>query len=124
MKKPTATAIHRNRKVTPMASDASGEASERGIHSLNIGPRLARIQSSTPNAVRYACFAESLRKLTAVSRESVLAAGIAWRGSTKLLMPRESASSSRFPNSDMTMPMASLSDLPSDISSLYLSSII
>ena len=77
MKKPTATATHRNRKVMPIASDASGEASERGMHSLNIGQRLARMQSSTPNAVRYACFAESLRNATAVSRESVLEAGIA-----------------------------------------------
>lgn len=77
MKKPTATATHRNRKVMPIASDASGEASERGMHSLNIGPRLAIMQSSTPNAVRYACFAESTRNAAAVSRESVLAAGIA-----------------------------------------------
>ena len=52
MKKPTATATHRNRKVMPIASDASGEASERGMHSLNIGPRLARMQSRTPKAVR------------------------------------------------------------------------
>ena len=77
IKKPTATAIQTNRKVMPMASDASGEASERGMHSLNIGPRLAIMQSSTPKAVRYACFAESLRNAAAASRESVLAAGIA-----------------------------------------------
>ena len=77
IKKPTATAMHRNRKVMPIASDASGEASERGMHSLKIGPRLARKQSSTPNAESYACFAETLRTAAAVSRESDLAAGIA-----------------------------------------------
>ena len=52
MKKPTATATHRNRNVMPIASDASGEASERGIYSQNIGPRLATIHSRTPKAVR------------------------------------------------------------------------
>ena len=77
IKKPTATAMHRKSIVTPIAPAMSSDAWVKGIYSQNIGQRLATIHRSTPKAVRYACFAESLRNAAAVSRESVLAAGIA-----------------------------------------------
>ena len=45
-------------------------------HTINT-QKEEQIPQMNPNAVRYACFAESLRNAAAVSRESVLAAGIA-----------------------------------------------
>ena len=81
-----------------------------------------KIHKKTPNAVRNACRLPALTKLLASScvKVRLLSTG----AEDCLLSPRVSASSSRLPNSEITVPTASFSLLPSMISSLYLSSIM
>ncbi len=117
IKSPTAIAMIPNIPPAPITSSASGKISAR------IGDTTLKMQSAIPKGVRIAMVLFMLRYSLTLSIESI---GLSSTGFsvTASEIPSESASSSRLPNSEITIPTASFSVLPSAISSSYLSSII
>ena len=106
--------------------------------SLTLDKNGLQIQSITPRAIIRACLRPSERYLRTSSSpqrksdcllvssvvEFPIVSDCVCSCSIKLSIPNSSASSSRLPNSEITVPTASFSDIPSCINSSYLSSII
>ena len=87
---------------------------------VNINIAGARMHKTTPIAIS---FPYLILSSIYASASSIVIVGILLVSVIVVLMPSSFTSSSIFPNSEITMPIASFSVLPLSLSSLYLSSI-
>ena len=123
-KSATAMAMKRNMPITPRASMNVSLSVSSPMLLITIVETGLRMHKSTPSAIRKAWREDAFRYSFTSVRDTMRPASKVWLWCNTLSMPRSSASSSRLPNSAITVPMASFSVLPSAMSSRYLSSII